>query len=48
MTYVLCDVDDCINHDGEGCTLECVEVSRWFYLDNRPSCNDYEKCEEDE
>ena len=28
MSYVLCDVDECYYHDGDGCTLDTVEITR--------------------
>lgn len=30
MSYVLCSVKDCTHHDGEGCTLETVEIFKPF------------------
>lgn len=27
MTYAFCDASDCINHDGDGCTLDIIDLS---------------------
>lgn len=50
MSYVLCEVETCFHHDGEGCTLETVEISKRATLaewrDGRkndlPRCLDYQ------
>lgn len=56
MTYVLCDVEECANHDGDGCTLDTVDITRRLILSeqidglHRPKrayCADYDGCEED-
>lgn len=48
MTYVLCDNDSCIHHDGDGCTLEFIEVNTMTTRDKIPRCTDCERTGEDE
>ena len=52
MTYLLCDVEECPNHDGDGCMLELVEISRrnLYGRKNKPEfpyCVDYVKDTDD-
>lgn len=42
MSYVLCSCDDCYHHDGDNCTLECVEVNKETSRSKAPTCQDYE------
>lgn len=42
MTYVLCSCDDCYYHDGDSCTVECIEINKETSRDKKPVCLDYE------
>ena len=33
MSYVLCNCERCIHHDGDGCTLEHVDLDHGFCID---------------
>lgn len=35
MTYVLCSAKECINHDGDDCTLEEVSLVRYCTVDGK-------------
>lgn len=53
MTYAFCDAFDCVNHDGDGCTLDTIDLSRdnpeWVPdIAASVSCRDYERAEEGE
>lgn len=50
MTYVMCDATNCENHDGEGCTLELINLNTFWVIGNNgiskpdfPTCNDFEE-----
>lgn len=48
MTYVLCDNDQCINHDGDGCTLEFIEISNITTRSKAPQCLDHTETVDDD
>ena len=44
MTYVWCDADTCIYHDGDNCTLEATNFQ--YQFENMLACMDYVEKEE--
>lgn len=57
MTYVLCNAKDCINHDGDDCTLEEVSLCRYCTVDGElgdftytynVNCWDFKQSDEEE